>query len=289
MKKDYSLPQDRPIGPSLIIGTAVRVMIPFVQLFGLYVIAHGHYSPGGGFQGGVALGASFILMAIAFDLKTSLRFFSIRANALMASSGVFLYTGTGVLCALLGGSSSTTARWTPSWRSGRSSGDPWGCSSSSSAWGWRSRASWRRCSGTSPRAGTWKRGSEMDAILTEVIAKYNYWIYVVLMMIGFYAMIGKNNLVKKLLGMNIFQTAIILMFISSGVKKGGLIPVLDKQAALEHGVNSALINNPVPHVLMLTAIVVSVSVTGVALALMQRIHRRYGTLEENEILEKMDR
>jgi len=129
----------------------------------------------------------------------------------------------------------------------------------------------------------------MEAILDEIIAKYNYWIYVVLMMIGFYAMIGKNNLVKKLLGMNIFQTAIILMFISSGVKKGGLIPVLDKQAALEHGVNSALINNPVPHVLMLTAIVVSVSVTGVALALMQRIHRRYGTLEENEILEKADR
>ena len=129
----------------------------------------------------------------------------------------------------------------------------------------------------------------MDAILTEIIAKYNYWIYVVLMMVGFYAMIGKNNLVKKLLGMNIFQTAIILMFISSGVKKGGLIPVLDKQAALEHGVNSALINNPVPHVLMLTAIVVSVSVTGVALALMQRIYRRYGTLEENEILEKIDR
>jgi len=129
----------------------------------------------------------------------------------------------------------------------------------------------------------------MEAILSEIIAKYNYWIYVVLMMVGFYAMIGKNNLVKKLLGMNIFQTAIILMFISSGVKKGGLIPVLDKQAAPEHGVNSALINNPVPHVLMLTAIVVSVSVTGVALALMQRIYRRYGTLEENEILERMDR
>jgi multicomponent Na+:H+ antiporter subunit C len=129
----------------------------------------------------------------------------------------------------------------------------------------------------------------MEAILSEIIAKYNYWIYVVLMMVGFYAMIGKSNLVKKLLGMNIFQTAIILMFISSGVKKGGLIPVLDKQAALEHGVNSALINNPVPHVLMLTAIVVSVSVTGVALALMQRIYRQYGTLEEDEILEKIDR
>lgn len=103
MKKDYSLPQDRPIGPSLIIEVAARTMIPFIQLFGLYVIAHGHYSPGGGFQGGVILGASFILMAIAFDLKTSLRFFSLRANAVMASSGVFIYTGTGVLCALLGG------------------------------------------------------------------------------------------------------------------------------------------------------------------------------------------
>lgn len=129
----------------------------------------------------------------------------------------------------------------------------------------------------------------MEAIVEQIVSKYNYWIYVVLMMIGFYAMIGKSNLVKKLLGMNIFQTAIILMFISAGVKKGGLIPVLDKQAALEHGVNAALIDNPVPHVLMLTAIVVSVSVTGVALAIMQRIHRRYGTLEESEILEKIDR
>jgi multicomponent Na+:H+ antiporter subunit B len=103
MKKDYSLPQDRPIGPSLIIEVGVRVMIPFIQLFGLYVIAHGHYSPGGGFQGGVVLGASFILMAIAFDLKTSLRFFSLRANAIMAASGVFIYSGTAVLCALVGG------------------------------------------------------------------------------------------------------------------------------------------------------------------------------------------
>ena len=103
MKKDHSLPQDRPIGPSLIIEVGVRIMIPFIQLFGLYVIAHGHYSPGGGFQGGVVLGASFILMAIAFDLKTSLRFFSLRANAIMAASGVFIYSGTAVLCALVGG------------------------------------------------------------------------------------------------------------------------------------------------------------------------------------------
>lgn len=127
----------------------------------------------------------------------------------------------------------------------------------------------------------------MDAFLDEVIAKYNYWIYVVLMMIGLYAMIGKRNLVKKLLGMNIFQTAIILMFISSGVKRGAGIPILDKYQVLEHGANAALTVNPLPHVLMLTAIVVSVSITGVALAVLLRIHRRYGTLEEDEILEQI--
>lgn len=119
------------------------------------------------------------------------------------------------------------------------------------------------------------------------MAKFNYWIYVALMMIGFYAMIGKKNLVKKLIGMNIFQTAIILMFVSTGVKHGAKIPIVDKYEALEHGVNVASIVNPLPHVLMLTAIVVSVSVTGVALAILQRIYREYGTLEEGEILEKL--
>jgi len=127
----------------------------------------------------------------------------------------------------------------------------------------------------------------MDGFLAEVVAKYNYWLYVVLMMIGFYAMIGKRNLVKKLLGMNIFQTAIILLFVSSGVKRGGGIPILDKYEVLARGVDVATVVNPLPHVLMLTAIVVSVSVTGVALAILQRIYREYGTLEEDEILEKL--
>lgn len=129
----------------------------------------------------------------------------------------------------------------------------------------------------------------MDQIAALIIAKYNYWIYVTLMMIGFYAMIGKRNLVKKLIGLNIFQTAIILMFVSAGVKKGAKIPILDKHHVMEHGVNVADIVNPVPHVLMLTAIVVAVSVTGVALAILLRIYREYGTLEEDEILEKLGR
>jgi len=127
----------------------------------------------------------------------------------------------------------------------------------------------------------------MDALTTLILAKYNYWIYVILMMIGFYAMIGKKNLIKKLLGMNIFQTAIILMFVSAGVKKGAAIPILDKHHVLEHGIKAVEIVNPLPHVLMLTAIVVSVSVTGVALAIILRIYREYGTLEEDEIMEKI--
>lgn len=129
----------------------------------------------------------------------------------------------------------------------------------------------------------------MSELIAVVVSKYNYWIYVVLMMIGLYATIGKNNLVKKLLGLNIFQTAIILFYISMGVKRGAGIPILDKTAVLANGVNPAQILNPLPHVLMLTAIVVSVSVTGVALAVMIRIYREYGTLEEDEILEKLDK
>jgi multicomponent Na+:H+ antiporter subunit B len=93
----------REVGESLIIQTAVRVMVPFVQIFGLYIVVHGHYSPGGGFQGGVVLGASFILLALAFDLKTSVRHFSERINNRLGNAGALIYTGTAALCAIMGG------------------------------------------------------------------------------------------------------------------------------------------------------------------------------------------
>jgi multicomponent Na+:H+ antiporter subunit C len=117
-----------------------------------------------------------------------------------------------------------------------------------------------------------------------IVGKYNYWIYIGLMMIGFYAMIAKKNLVKKLIGMNIFQTSIILFFISIGSKRDATIPIV------EHGLRSIQASqyiNPLPHVLMLTAIVVMVSTFGVALALLLMIHRKYHTLEEDEILKLM--
>jgi multicomponent Na+:H+ antiporter subunit C len=122
----------------------------------------------------------------------------------------------------------------------------------------------------------------MEAIL---IANYNYWIYIVIMMIGLYAMLAKNNLVKKVIGMGIFQTGIIVFYVSAGAKSGATIPILEHhgRAAVEvqHYVN------PLPHVLMLTAIVVSVGTLGVALALALRIFNRYRTLEEDEILEQI--
>jgi multicomponent Na+:H+ antiporter subunit C len=124
----------------------------------------------------------------------------------------------------------------------------------------------------------------MDTLLGDIIAKYNYWAVVVLLMIGLYAMMVKRNLVKKIIGMNIFQTAIILFYVSSGAKQNATIPIImHGHGSVDHAVHATDFINPLPHVLMLTAIVVSVATLGVALALALKIYRQYGTLEENEI------
>jgi len=122
----------------------------------------------------------------------------------------------------------------------------------------------------------------MDEFLSFVVAKYNYWVVVLLIMIGLYAMIAKKNLVKKIIGMNIFQTAIILFYISIGAKKGATIPIILNEHGSQAAVAADFIN-PLPHVLMLTAIVVSVATLGVALALALKVFRQYGTLEEDYI------
>lgn len=127
----------------------------------------------------------------------------------------------------------------------------------------------------------------MEAVLTQVQAHFNYWGYVVIMMVGLYAMIAKRNLIKKLIGLSIFQTSIMLFFVAIGSKEGATIPIL--RAASKHAVNPADYINPLPHVLMLTAIVVSVATLGVALALVLRIHGKYGTLEEDEIADQIKR
>jgi multicomponent Na+:H+ antiporter subunit C len=120
-------------------------------------------------------------------------------------------------------------------------------------------------------------------MIEYIVTKHSYWFYIVLILIGFYGMMAKNNLMKKLIGMNIFQWSIILYYISIGSKKGATIPII----AAADAVRAVDYINPLPHVLMLTAIVVGVATTGIALTLLVIIYRKYGTLEEDEIIEAL--
>jgi len=105
---------------------------------------------------------------------------------------------------------------------------------------------------------------------------FNYWAFVVLMMVGFYGVIAKTNLFKKIVSLGLFQTAIFLLYISMAVTHDGVAPIAVEGDAVDY-------NNPIPHVLMLTAIVVSIAVTAVGLALAMEIKRAYGTIETDEI------
>jgi len=106
---------------------------------------------------------------------------------------------------------------------------------------------------------------------------YNYWVVVFLMMTGLYVVVARGNLVKKIIGLNIFQVSVIMFYVSMGKVLGGTAPI--------EAEGFELFSNPLPHVLMLTAIVVGVATTAVALALVVRIHEAYGTIEEDEIRE----
>lgn len=158
---------------------------------------------------------------------------------------------------------------------------------------------------------------EEGTILNELLVeRLNYFIYVVLLLIGLHAMISKRNLIKKLIGMSIFQTAIILFYVSISVKQDATIPIYKAEhdphgehlqntiktdqndtgeKIAPHGPvalkaeETAQYANPLPHVLMLTAIVVGVATLGLALALCQRIYQGYGTIEEDELLNKIER
>ena len=109
----------------------------------------------------------------------------------------------------------------------------------------------------------------------QLLGHYNYWIVVVLMMSGFYLVIASDNLVKKLIGLNLFQTSVFILYISMSKIFDATAPILVE------GEN--LYSNPLPHVLTLTAIVVGVATMSLGLALVVRIHEAYGTIEEDEI------
>lgn len=110
-----------------------------------------------------------------------------------------------------------------------------------------------------------------------------YWFCVVLMMVGLYIVIAQDNLVKKVMGLGIFQVGVIMFYVAIGKVEGGTAPIIPPE-----GAEGVLFSNPLPHVLMLTAIVVGIATTALALSLVIRINEAYGTVEEDE-LAKMDR
>jgi multicomponent Na+:H+ antiporter subunit C len=113
----------------------------------------------------------------------------------------------------------------------------------------------------------------------QLLGIYHYWVFAVLLMIGFYAVVAKVNLVKKLIGLSIFQAAVFLLYITMSKVSGGTAPIFSESAA------GQLFSNPLPQVLILTAIVVGISTTALGLGIVVRIKERYGTIEEHEIQE----
>ena len=115
----------------------------------------------------------------------------------------------------------------------------------------------------------------------DALGLYNYWIVIVLMMTGFYVVVSRGNLVKKIVGLNIFQTSMFILYISMGKVAGGTAPIVVEGLVCPEG--AVCYSNPLPHVLILTAIVVGVATTALGLALIVRINEAYGTIEEDEI------
>lgn len=148
----------------------------------------------------------------------------------------------------------------------------------------------------------------------QILGLYNYWIVIILMMTGFYIVIARTNLIQKVIGLNIFQISVFLLYITMGKVTGGTAPIIEPHeehghspaateavdavapSAVDHAgevthevsatAEQVLYTHPLPSVLMLTAIVVGVATTALALALIIRIHEAYGTIEEDEILQR---
>ena len=116
--------------------------------------------------------------------------------------------------------------------------------------------------------------------LNFILGHLNYWLFILLMMIGLYIVIARGNLIKKIDGLNIFQTSVFMFYISIGKVSGGTAPIFP----IDMNINPATVySNPLPHVLILTAIVVGIATTALGLALIVRIREAYGTIEDEDI------
>lgn len=117
-------------------------------------------------------------------------------------------------------------------------------------------------------------------VLSPLIDNFNYFIIIFLMVSGLYVVVARGNMVKKLVGLSLFQTSVYLLYLSPGKILGGTPPIIDE--------NFQIYSNPLPHVLILTAIVVGVATLALGLALVLRINEEYGTIEEDEIFAAED-
>ena len=116
-----------------------------------------------------------------------------------------------------------------------------------------------------------------------ILGHMNYWLFIILMMTGFYIVVSRGNFIKKIIGLNIFQSAVFMFYISIGKVTNGTAPIFPVN--LEEIDPEVIYSNPLPHVLILTAIVVGVATTALGLALIIRIREEYETIEEEDILE----
>ncbi|MFZ1727162.1 MAG: cation:proton antiporter subunit C [Albidovulum sp.] len=114
-----------------------------------------------------------------------------------------------------------------------------------------------------------------------VVGHANYWLFSVLMMTGLYVVVARGNLVKKIVGLNMFQTSVFMLYISMGKVDGGTAPIFPTDMKIDPAV---VYSNPLPHVLILTAIVVGIATTALGLSLIIRIREEFGTIEEDDIL-----
>ncbi|MCF8467100.1 MAG: cation:proton antiporter subunit C [Sneathiella sp.] len=114
---------------------------------------------------------------------------------------------------------------------------------------------------------------------------FNYWVFIILLMIGLYTVMSRTNLVKKMIGLSLFQISVFLFYISMGKITGGTAPIVVETVA---GAAPPIYSNPLPHVLILTAIVVGIATTALGLSLVVRIKEAFGTIDEEDILEMED-
>ncbi len=117
----------------------------------------------------------------------------------------------------------------------------------------------------------------------DPLGLFNYWVFAILLMIGFYAVMAKYNLIKKLIGLSLFQSAVFLLYITMGRIEGGTAPIFSDAAT------GRIFANPLPQVLILTAIVVGISTLALGLGIVVRIREEYGSIEESDIKENEER